>query len=463
MAMKIESDYNLDYEASTTQLPSRDRPEEEKDDKYHRQWARSIYSKYYNNRTGIPREFQNDIDLLRAYGKGNQPIDFYQQNHLKRTSDDTASSQDTSPNRSMASLMKGRDNIDWTIVSIAPRIKSMIKAYLESAREDMFVDAIDTNSGQTVEDAKWKLWAYAQNQEFIDGLQQQAGMQPEQPQFIPSSIEELEAYEAQGGFKLNYSKSLEKLLKYSMELSGYEDELDERLLDDFMDIGLGVTRTFLDAEDSMWKDEYVDPRYFIVQYSENNDFRDSEYAGHVKQMTVSQVRVQFPHFSERQLEGIAFTYSGRNSNPTVADWDKYQVINDDGSRGYDSYLIDVFHCEWIDTKYTRKLAYTGRYGGKSMVPLGKDEEVRPLEEKQIKRGVKQKEIKSNLRKLRTCSWVVGTNHVFDYGPANMQDRPAKNKVIHNYHVRCLPDASLIAQLKPVFGTQCTPQGFWGRS
>jgi hypothetical protein len=326
----------------------------------------------------------------------------------------------------------------------------MIKAYMESAREDMFVDAIDANSGQAVEDKKWQTWAYAKNQQFIEEMQVQAGIKPEAPGFLPSSLEELEAYESVGGFKLNFAKSMEKLLKYTMEISGYDDDLDERLLDDLMDISIGVTRTFLDPEDNKFKDEWIDVKYFVVQYSEHNDFRDSEYAGHVKPMTISQLRTYMPELDESDIEGIASAYSTKQSFSVDDNWEKYRKVNSDGGRGYDSFMVDVFCVEWVDTKYTRKLSYTGRYGKKSMVPLKRDEEVKPLEEKQIKRGVKQRVINSNLRKLRTCSWVIGTDHVFEWGAANMQDRPVKNKVLHNYHVRCLPDASIISQLIPVF-------------
>jgi len=85
-----------------------------------------------------------------------------------------------------------------------------------------------------------------------------------------------------------------------------------------------------------------------------------------------------------------------------------------------------------------------------MIPLKRNSEIKPLSDKQKSRGVSQKEVVSNLRKLRTSSWIIGTPHVFDYGPANFQDRPERNKVIHNYHVRALSDAPIIAQLKPVF-------------
>lgn len=442
--------YDESYQDSATQLPNRDRPEEEKQEQYHKQWAKAIYSKYYNNKTGIPRDFQSDIDLLRQYGKGNQPESIYKKNKTGGTTGTTSTDVDVTSNGSLSSIMDGRDNIDWTIVSIAPRIKSMVKAYLESAREDMFVDAIDADSGAKAEDAKWRLWAYSKNQAFIMSMQAQAGIQPQKPSFVPTSKEELEAYEAMGGFKLNFAKAMEKLVKYTMGISGYDDELEEKLLDDLMDIGIGITRTHLDPEDNMFKDEWIDPKYFVVQYSEHNDFRDSEYAGHSKQYSISQARLMFPRLDESDFEGAAYSYCSKNGNPSNDEWSKYKVVNDDGSRGYDSFLVDVFHCEWVDTKMRRKLSYTGRHGHKTMVPLKGDDEVKPLSERDKRRGISQKEIKSNLRKLRMCTWFIGTDFVGEWGAANFQDRPKKNKVLHNYHVRCLPDASIISQLKPVF-------------
>jgi hypothetical protein len=58
--------YDESFQSNDLQFPNRDIPEENKQCDYHRNWAKGIYSKYYNDRTGIPRSFQNDIDRTRS-------------------------------------------------------------------------------------------------------------------------------------------------------------------------------------------------------------------------------------------------------------------------------------------------------------------------------------------------------------------------------------------------------------
>ena len=63
--------------ANNTTFPLRDIPESSKGGSYHTQWARAMYNKWLNDRAAIPYTYKNTISMLRAYGKGAQPIDQY--------------------------------------------------------------------------------------------------------------------------------------------------------------------------------------------------------------------------------------------------------------------------------------------------------------------------------------------------------------------------------------------------
>jgi hypothetical protein len=64
-------------------------------------------------------------------------------------------------------------------------------------------------------------------------------------------------------------------------------------------------------------------------------------------------------------------------------------------------------------------------------------------------GKNKRYVKSNLRRWRKCSWVIGTDHKFDCGLVNMQDRPTKSTSISDYNIMALSEPPLVSQLKPV--------------
>jgi len=106
-------------------------------------------------------------------------------------------------------------------------------------------------------------------------------------------------------------------------------------------------------------------------------------------------------------------------------------------------------CEWIDYEVSRHLIYDSVHGRKSVHKLSKDSEITPLTEKQKKRGAKQQDLKTKMRKLRGAKWIIGTDDVFDYGEVNMYDRPSKTSVQHSFKLFTLHDEPLTEQLIPI--------------
>lgn len=430
--------YNDDYKTSELGFPSVFTPEEKKDKKYHIDWAKAMYSYWHNGKAAIPYTINKDIDRLRQYGRGEQPIEMY----LKSSGSSslgTSSDTDGVSSQSKEWLRAGRNNLDLSIISVAPKIKSMVKAYLSNIREDVVVDTIDPYSISKKDREKYKLYLYAQNKQFIDGYMKRAGLQQEEPDFIPDNLNELEMYEQSGGLKPIEAMAMEMLVKYTQDLSGYDDELEDDIYNDLIDIGIACTKKKLDPEDLKFKDRYVDPKYLIVQRSRHNDFRDIDWAGHVEFYTVAELRKWMPELREDDFRQMAYAYNGRLNNP--GEWRKYNVVTDAGTHGFDSWKIAVFEAEWIDQEVEEAVFYDNKRGKTTMLPVT-EETTKGLNDR-------KRFVKSNLQKLRQVSWIVGTEYCFDWGFANMQDRPANNKVISNYNVRAIPDAPLMAQMRPV--------------
>ena len=437
--MSRYKNYNADFQTSELGFPSVFLPEDEKGDKYHKEWAKAMYSFWHNGKAAIPQNTQKDIDMLRAYGRGEQPIEIYLKNKATRSATSAASDIDGNNSMSKEWLRDGRNNLDLNIISVAPKVKSMIKAYLANIREDVVVDTIDPLSGAEKDHEKYKLYLYSQHKEFIDSFMKAAGLEPDEPEFLPDGINELEMYDTAGGFKLTEASNIEKLIQYSHELSGYDHDLEADLYDDLMDIGIAATKKYLDPEDLKFKDKYVDPKYLIVQHSTHNDFRDIDWVGHVEFYTIAQLRKWMPDLDEDDLRQMAYAYKGRLGNPS--DFRKHNMVADSGSHGYDNWSVAVFECEWIDQESESAVFYDNARGKTSRLPV--------TEETTKGLGDRKRFIQSNLQKLREAHWVVGTEYCFNYGSVNMQDRPSNNKVISNYHIRAIGDIPLMAQMRPL--------------
>ena len=111
---------------------------------------------------------------------------------------------------------------------------------------------------------------------------------------MPESLEELEMFQAAGGFKMGYAMAMEKLLKHTGDISNWDTNLKPKFIDDFIDFNIIFAKSYIDdtADKEKWR--YVDPEDLVIQYSKYDDFRDAEYAGEFREMKLSSVR-QSPH------------------------------------------------------------------------------------------------------------------------------------------------------------------------
>jgi len=429
------------------QFPSRDVAETDKElPKYSLEYSRAIFSRYVNDKAGVLYSRRSDLDLIRQYGKGEQPIsiykNWYQEKSASSSDDSVLSTSNTEKTR------QGWENISTRVISPLPRVRTIIKGYLDQVGQDIFVDAIDPLSNDMKDNMKWKMFTVAQNYEFIKEFHMEAGVPLEELEFLPANVTELNLYEAMGGFKMNYARSMEKIIKHTERISEVDDRLKDEWVDDAVDIGHIAARVVYDDVIRKYKYRYMDPRHLVIQYVKDDDYSRSEWAGYVEQYTISELKQLMPDVEEEFFRNIAYAYQKKCGNPTYNDatWDNYSKHSRSGIYQYNNFVVEVFESEWIDYEASRHLIYTSKNGHKSVKPLGKYSEVN-LTENQKKRGSKDK--KTKIRKLRGAKWVIGTDVVFDTGMVNMTDRPKRTDVMHSFRLYTLSDLPITEQLIPI--------------
>lgn len=421
-------------------FPNRDISEDEKNlPQYSLEYVKAIYNRYLNDKCGVRYNDASEFDLRRSYGRGSQPVEIYKQFLNGDDGVPIIGSSNVAPIEQKG--RKGWDNIQWDIVSPLPRIKTIIKGYLDQFGKDVFVDTIDPISGQDQESIKWRAYAMAQSFDFIKEYHLKAGLPMEELDFKPANTTELNMYEAMGGFKLNHARAMEKLTRHTGEISKIDDDLQDRFADDAMDLGLIACKVELDKETNKYKYVYVDPKDLVIQFVQSNDYTRSEYAGLRKPWTISELKQYLPDKEESFFKNLAIDYNGKGQNGSVSDWDNFSKLNSNGSYNYDTFIVEVFDAEWIDYEARRHLIGNTDRGRKFVKKIKLTTNVGDND--------RAKDIRTNMRKLRTAKWIVGTDVVFDEGLGNMQDRPMLSTVMHNYKLIVLRDKPITESLVPI--------------
>jgi hypothetical protein len=445
--------YIEDYKDKHTPPPDRDINPASKGDKYNREWATYVYSLWAKNRTAWGYDSVEKFKTFRRYAKGKQDVEKYKSFLLDDSSKLTGKDVQDVVNTPLGRMAnrQGWVNVLFDNISIGPKVMDAFHGMFDDIEFDIFVDAIDSNSRDKQESEKWLRYVQGINEQWQAQFKQRAGIPIDEGVELPKSLEELEMMAANDGFKLNIAKAMEKLVRTSLDSSHWEDVIKKKAQGDLFEIGYGAARDYYDNEESKFKTKYLDPARTVIQYSQEHDYSDYEYAGYFSAQTISWLKKKRPDIPEEQWMALALDYSGWYGNDGVnkADWERPSMLDpSDSGFPWDNFKVSVFEAEWMDTDTKRNLKIKSVYGRDTVKELDFEEEVKPLSKKQVDRGADQKEEKIYIRRYYQCSWIVGSEIAFDFGPINMLPRPNMTRPIGTFHVEQMPQGGIIERLIP---------------
>lgn len=437
-------------------FPSRDIDPDKKDELYHKQWAEAIYSLWLQNKTAWGYDLVNLSSYfrdLRLLASGNQDPSQYK-SFLTGVSPQTqteAGMYDDSPITKRAKR-EGWYHLLWQNLSPASKIMNSIHGMLDKFDFDILADTIDSDSRGMVEFEKYKRFFESKEREFINEYKKNAGIPIDEEVDFPKTKEELDAFEAREGFKLNIAKAMQKLLRYSFKVSDWDGEIRKNVLDDLVITGYGCVGDIFNKETNRFELQYLDPENTVIQYSRERGYKDSEYGGYFSLWTISNVRRMRPDVDEDYLRSMAKKFMGQCGNPSyISNFDGRESLLDPATKSYvyDDFKVPVFWAVWIDTDSPRRLYYTGANGRETVKTVSYDKEIKSLTGKQKERGFKQEVRKVPVRLVRQVYWVVDTDICWDSGKLHMAARPENSKPVLPIHAEQLLQPSLMYRLKPI--------------
>lgn len=413
-----------------------------KDELYYLNNLKSFYSLYLNDLCMIPFSYGSTLDELRAYGLGNQNPNKYKDT-LYQSSFKSDETNQIFERGNAEVLRKGLNQLMDDIVSYFPKIRTIIHGMIEKTDFDIFVDCVDWKSVDKKRQKKWELWNKKVNAEFLKEFADKAGLPVDEVQFLPSSIEELNEYEASGNFRLNEAKAIEKVINEHWAHSKWDYYLKKKIIDDLIDFSIAFTKSYYDTKECRFKQKYINPRHYIGQYSESFEFDDSSFWGHYEVVKIGDLIAK--GLDKNKLVEVAKCYNGKFGNPFYNDsrWENLK-LSENTDKFYYNFAVQVMECEWIDID-NYKLS-TIQDLRRSKTKIYKSNFDKPIKNKKV---VKHQIEDIDIQYLYKGTWVINSDLVYDYGKANFIDRPTLSSIKSNYSCIMLTGRSLTSMLKPV--------------
>jgi hypothetical protein len=425
-------------------------PRLKKDKPYYIQKCEAIYSPYVRDLCSIPATAGEEMSFLRAFGSGDQPESRYRK-IVKRAVQEITAMGDKVVFDTEEAKRKGYYNTLWTVVSRAPLIRSNLIGLFQGADFKVQATPTDRTSKNNMEDAEMELWAITKNKDFLKDFDKSAGIKTDSPDFMPDSQDEMDVYRDTGGFKPNFARVMEKCMKTTDDESDWQ-EIKKLMNGDVVDLNVRACKDYYDPEENIIKTKWLDPQNTIIQWSQYPDHHDSEYAGHLDVMNISELRQWIPDKPESYYRNIAWNACGYAGNPAAMEFRNYKFQHSNGTYGYDFFKILYADFEWIDIDTKTEVLFDNKFGRQLSKEVDFGSDLKDFMPKQTDTGeISNKVLRfTDKRRLFTAKWIVGTDELFDWGPAYDQVKPTKKEVSLTYHVYLYRGKSIIKRLIPIF-------------
>jgi len=369
--------------------------------------GRAIQDEWFKSDTGTTRykSNQNSFHRLRLYARGEQGVQKYK--------------DELSINGDLSYL-----NLDWKPVPIIPKFVDIVVNGMSERTYDIKAYSQDPYGVSKRTKYMESVIRDMQTKEFNEQVKQAFGVNlfENDPEMLPDSREELELH-----MQLNYKQAVEIAEEQAIEtlLAGNKYDLtSKRVYYDLTTIGMGAVKNSFNTSEGVTV-EYVDPANLVYSYTESPYFDDIYYVGEVKEVTINELKKQFPNLTDDQLDRISKTayqsngfYDRTLTNYDEADTNTVQILY----YNFKTYMNEVYKVKETSTGATKILLRDDQF----------DPPVEMLEEQFGK-------MSRSLEVLYEGVLVLGTDILLKWAMAKNMMRPKSDytKVKMNYAI-CAP-------------------------
>ena len=227
----------------------------------------------------------NNYHSLRLYARGEQPVQKYK--------DELAINGDLS-----------YLNLDWKPVPVISKFVDIVVNGMSQRNYEIKAYAVDPFSTKKRTDYAKELMRDVQERELIQKLRDTLGVDVQSKASKELGLESEE--ELQLHLQLDYKQSIEiaeeEVINDILDRNRY-DLTRRRLCQDLTILGISAVKTSWNKAEGVVID-YVDPANLVYSYTEDPNFEDLYYAGEVKSISLSDLKMQFPYLTDQEMETI---------------------------------------------------------------------------------------------------------------------------------------------------------------
>ena len=370
--------------------------------------ASKEYSLKWAEATNNPnQETRIDFERLRAFARGDQPIDFYKPilgEKNKKVSND--------PNNQSYRVL------DWQILDVATKFVNILIGKITKRDNSVGIKAIDKAALDERRKKKIELQEYVINKPLLDGITASTGISFEGPANEdtmppPQNLGEVETYQDMF-YKEKYCLAVQDMLREINEQDNYTEILMS-VARDAVEIGWLTTKTYR-VGNKIRRRRCVRERMGMASSTKDN-FEDAKWVYEDWDLTIGQLKeIAGDQFTEEVYKKIAETVGDMNfGNVGVREYYEKNMCYP-----WDHTKITVRDLIWFSPDWETYQVQKNELGNVSVNQKEYDwwEEQRMnkmTEQSYNEANPQSKVIRYSLDNQYQCMWVKGTKYVFNYG------------------------------------------------
>ena len=367
---------------------------------YGLKYAKSIYQQWgkIDQQNSVYGNRKKTFEKNRRYANGTQDTAIYRS--LLTSLD---------PNSGDGSML----NLDFTPVPILPKFVRIVVNKILSLNPYPNLEAVDpiSSSEKDTDRRKLEMMIAAKNQlrKIEDKTGVVVGMDSNT---IPDTLEEAEIFIG-NNIKSSSEIAAQIATNLTLEWNEFNDSTLRRCVNDLAVLGMAVVKRDNDPQYGL-KTSYVDPINFVHSFTEDPNFSDLVYAGHVRHIPIQELkRMAGDQFTEEEYKKIAqqaqkkYGYDAAKLNQS-----SYDRVNNVSRFGYDEYMIEVLDFEFMSVDCEYYESKESKYGNVGFYAKG--ESYKAPQSSVFNREVMKLE---NASVYGGC-YILGTDFLFNYGKKN---------------------------------------------
>lgn len=374
---------------------------------YGLRYAKAIASQWGSSEqdNSLMRKRRRVFDRNRKYANGTQDTSIYRQ--LLTSLD---------PSNSDGSFL----NLDFTPVPILPKFVRIVVNKILSSEPYPNLEAVDPLSSSEKDLERKKVEMAVANRDKLNDIKKSTGVDIAEMEQIPETLEEAEIFIG-NNIKSSSEVAAQIATNMTLKWNDFNDATYRRCVNDLTTLGMAVVKRDNDPSQGI-KTSYVDPAEFVHSYTNDPNFGDLVYAGHVRRVPIQELkRIAGDQFTEEQYKSLAQKaakkYGYDISKIGESRYDDYLKRY---RFGYDEYMVEVMDFEFVSVDCMYFEEKESRYGNTGFYYKG-----------DTYKGPTNSVFKRDVKKLENAvvyggSYIMGCDMMFNYGiktniPKNMHD------------------------------------------